>query len=202
MRKAAVVFSILFFVLLVSCTASKPDNTFSGKTEQSSTSDQRAVDPSVDYSPKILKGLDAREALTFANELRSKNTNIGAVVTPQEVVFKFPKGETVKVILPEDSTMIAIAPYVSKTHSCVNHNLTGCKGELFGVPVKVVASKTTDGTVIFNKSITTMDNGFLELWLPRNMEFDLTLVAQGRRATGKITTFKDSKTCITTFRLL
>jgi hypothetical protein len=201
-RKATVVICILFSVLLVGCTASKPDDTDSRKTVQSSTSNQSAVDPVADYSPQILKGLDARAALTIANVMRSKNTNVEAVVTPQEVVFTFPSGETVNIALPEDRIMIAIAPYISKTHPCVDHNLTECEGELFGVPVEVVASKATDGTVIFNQSVSTLDNGFLELWLPRNMEYKVTLVAEGRKATGRITTFKDSKTCITTFRLL
>ncbi len=202
MRKAAVVFSILFSVIFVGCAASKPVDADPSKTTQSSTSDQRAVDPDAYFSPQMLTGLDAREAITIANELRTKNTNVKSVVTPLEVVFTFPKGETVKVALPDDSAMIAIAPYASKTHPCVNHNLTDCKGELFDVSVKVVARNATDGTVIFNESVTTMDNGFIELWLPRNMEFDLTIFAQGRRATGKITTFNNSKTCITTFRLL
>jgi len=200
--KATAVLSIIFFLLLVGCTASKPNAANSNKTERSSTSEERAVDSTVSFSSQTLKGLNSREAINIVNNLRLSNASFKAVVTIEEETFKFSKGETVSIALPEDRTVIAIAPYVSKTHSCGNHNLKSCKGELFDVPVKVVARKASDGTVLFDDNVTTMDNGFLELWLPRDMDIDLTLVAEGRKATGKITTFKDSKTCITTFKLL
>ena len=59
-----------------------------------------------------------------------------------------------------------------------------------------------DGTVLVDETITTMANGFLELWLPRNQEVRLSVQALGRSAHGLITTYGTSNTCVTTLQLL
>ena len=58
-----------------------------------------------------------------------------------------------------------------------------------------------DGNVIVYKSMTTLRNGFFELWLPRNRRINLKIQRLNRKAEGTIETFDDSKTCITTFQL-
>ncbi|KKK56803.1 hypothetical protein LCGC14_3060870, partial [marine sediment metagenome] len=73
-------------------------------------------------------------------------------------------------------------------------------GELFEEDVSVVAKKK-DGSVILSKDMKTMSNGFIELWLPRDLEIDLTIVYKDMKSGGTITTNSDSKTCITTFQL-
>ena len=97
--------------------------------------------------------------------------------------------------------VVAIAPYLTSTHPCENHYMSGCQGELSNVPVKVYG-KTKDGLVVVDKTMTTMDNGFLELWLARDLEIDLTIEMNGKRSTRTITTDKNSNTCITTMQLL
>jgi hypothetical protein len=47
----------------------------------------------------------------------------------------------------------------------------------------------------------TMSNGFIELWFPRDLEIDLTIVYKEKETRGMITTYSDSNTCITTFQL-
>ena len=50
-------------------------------------------------------------------------------------------------------------------------------------------------------NITTLRNGFFELWLPRDRKTMLTIQYSGLTAKDRIETFADSKTCVTTFRL-
>ena len=52
-----------------------------------------------------------------------------------------------------------------------------------------------------NKTVKTLPNGFLELWLPRNQMYNVTLSAQGKSVKGQIQTFKGAQTCITNLRL-
>ena len=58
-----------------------------------------------------------------------------------------------------------------------------------------------DGNALVYKSMTTLRNGFFELWLPRNRRINLKIQGLNRKAEGTIETFNDSKTCITTFQL-
>ena len=78
--------------------------------------------------------------------------------------------------------------------------MSSCQGEL---PEKTFYVRAIDqnGIVLFDGKIETLRNGFFELWLPRNRMIDLRINGQNRTAQGKIATFDDSKTCVTTFRL-
>jgi hypothetical protein len=58
-----------------------------------------------------------------------------------------------------------------------------------------------DGKVLIDEAITTLRNGFFELWLPRDRKIELSIQGLDRSIKGMIETFDDSKTCITTFRL-
>lgn len=78
--------------------------------------------------------------------------------------------------------------------------MSSCQGELAEKEFYVKATDK-DGNVLFNGNISTLRNGFFELWLPRDRSVELTIQGMGRQARGKIGTFDKSKTCITTFRL-
>ena len=145
--------------------------------------------------------LDAGEALVLANKWKTSNPEVTSFITPDKLNFEFADKKRVEISLPDDSMMIAIAPYVDKTHSCATHYISGCQGELVDVPVKILALKD-DGTVLIDSSVNTMSNGFIELWLPRNINITLTLESMNRKAEGELTTFSDSNTCITTMQLL
>ena len=58
-----------------------------------------------------------------------------------------------------------------------------------------------NGNVLVNETIATLKNGFFELWLPRDRGIKLTIQGLNRQAKGRIETFDDSKTCVTTFQL-
>jgi len=78
--------------------------------------------------------------------------------------------------------------------------MSSCQGEL---PTRKFTVRAIDqeGNVLVNKTVTTLRNGFFELWLPRNRKIKLTVRGMNRTARGKIYTSYTSKTCITTFKL-
>ena len=78
--------------------------------------------------------------------------------------------------------------------------MSSCQAEL---PEKEFYVNAVDqaGNILVDETIVTLRNGFFELWLPRNRKIGLRVQGLNRTAKGLITTFDNSKTCITTFRL-
>lgn len=95
---------------------------------------------------------------------------------------------------------LSVAPYVSQTHECHYHSLTTCLGELRNQPVHVKVTGA-DGTVLVEQDTTTYDNGFVAVWLPRDISATLTVSHDGKSATQPIRTGAQDATCITTTRL-
>jgi len=147
-----------------------------------------------------LKGIDGKQAMELANKWRQKNLDVTSFVTPDAVNFKFKDGKTIGVPLPDDQMVVSIAPYINTTHKCATHYMSKCDAELKNVPVKVLAINAAGKTLI-DKTITTPSTGFFDLWLPRNQEITISVSAQGKKATGKIYTYRNSKTCDTTLKL-
>lgn len=149
-------------------------------------------------SPRALEGLDARAAIELANAW--KGNGVTSFATPQAVHFAFPSGAEVVVPMPADQMFVSVAPYLTRTHPCATHYMSGCQGELVGAPIHVQAV-LDDGTVVIDEVMPTMANGFIDLWLPRGHAVDLHLSVDGYAVTGRVTTFDDSETCITTLQL-
>ncbi len=158
--------------------------------------------PADSSSADALLGLSAEEASSIANAwgLGSQDNKIMSYVTSSAVNFEFPDGVKTVVGLPLDRMVVAVAPFIMKTHPCSGHYLSSCGGELKNTSAHVTAVDA-DGQPILSEDLTTLPNGFLELWLPRDREIDVTIQARGQRASGRISTFADSNTCITTLRL-
>ena len=78
--------------------------------------------------------------------------------------------------------------------------MSSCQAELPNQQIFVKAVDQ-DGNVLVDNTIATLRNGFFELWLPRNRRIALRVQGLNRTAKGLITTFDNSDTCITTFRL-
>ncbi len=189
MKKLSVITFVLIILLpLIACSAKRSETTLN-----------TTKDPSV--STAMLAGLDAGEALDLANKWKTSNPEITSFITPDNLIFEFSDKKKVEISLPGDSMMIAVAPYVDKIHRCSTHYISGCQGELVDVPVKVLALQE-NGTILINKTITTMSNGFIELWLPRDINITITMESMNRKVEGKLSTFTDSNTCITTMQLL
>ena len=120
-------------------------------------------------------------------------------VTAMELIIE-KNGVETKIKLPKDEFFVSIAPYYEKTHECVTHFLTKCLGELKN-EVFLVEIKNEKGEMIVSEEITSTARGWIDLWLPRDQTFDVTLTHNGTTKTMAITTFSTSKTCVSDFLL-
>lgn len=163
-----------------------------------------ATMPSVSGQDQLLKdelkGVDGKQAMELANKWRQKNLDVTSFVTPDAVNFKFKDGKTIGLPLPDDQMVVSIAPYINTTHKCATHYMSKCDSELKNVPVKVLAINS-EGKTLIDKTINTLPIGFFDLWLPRDQEIIISVSARGKKATGKIYTYRNSKTCDTTLKL-
>ena len=102
----------------------------------------------------------------------------------------------VELKVPEDSFYLSFAPYENSTHPCGFHSLSGCRSELVNVVVHVLITDS-QGKVIIDEDMETMDNGFIGVWLPRDVNLNLTATYNGKVASAPISTFAESETCLT-----
>jgi hypothetical protein len=151
-------------------------------------------------SPTAVMGLSPLEAMALANAWGRAKAPVQSFVTPQSIEFKFEANRKASVILPKDQMVVAIAPYVNRTHPCKTHFMSGCQGEMVKQAVKVNVL-TTSGKSVFAGTVTTLENGFFELWLPRELNLAISLETTDKKTSGFISTFASSDTCITTLRL-
>lgn len=59
----------------------------------------------------------------------------------------------------------------------------------------------TEGNVILDETRKTEQNGFIDLWLPRDETFEVTITQDDRKVEAEISTFDNDPTCITTMQL-
>ncbi len=64
----------------------------------------------------ILKNVDAIQAMAIANEWNWSKKETKSYVTTREVVFELSKSEVKKIPLPEEKMLVAVAPYINRTH--------------------------------------------------------------------------------------
>ena len=69
-----------------------------------------------DENEAQLKNVDAIQAMEIANQWKWSKEKIKSHVTTREVVFEFPNGRVKKIALPEEKMLVAVAPYVTRTH--------------------------------------------------------------------------------------
>jgi hypothetical protein len=169
----------------------------SGTLFSENASHMGATEPSIN----AIDGLDAEEALAIANRWHEAGSDVVSFVDQRNIYFMFNNGEEAVVPLPENSMVVAIAPYLTYTHECTLHYTSACQSEMTNTPLKVYG-RTESGMVVVDSTITTLSNGFIELWLPRNEKIELTIEASGKRGSEIITTYDTSRTCITTLQLL
>lgn len=137
------------------------------------------------------------EAIDSSPQARPLPYNAGITSTELKLSygtqqFSYPLG---------DKFYLSFAPYLTQTHPCFNHSLSGCRGELANTPFDV---KVTDksGKVLMQKQMTSHANGFVGIWLPRDIEGTIEVSYQGKKATAPIATHTSSQTCLTTLPLL
>ncbi|WP_054955228.1 CueP family metal-binding protein [Paenibacillus dakarensis] len=124
---------------------------------------------------------------------------VNASITSHELIVT-DQGKETTFDLPEDEFFVSIAPFVESTHECAIHSLTGCQGELVEKSFDVFI-QDEEGTVVMDETITSLENGFIDIWLPRDRTYQVKIEHDGKTAESEISTFKDDNTCITTMQL-
>jgi hypothetical protein len=64
-----------------------------------------------------------------------------------------------------------------------------------------VTAVTSDGLTLLDEDTTTLPNGFIDLWLPRDLKVDVSIRARGLQAAVRVGTSDTDSTCITTPKL-
>ncbi|QDO87584.1 hypothetical protein FNH13_03905 [Ornithinimicrobium ciconiae] len=151
-------------------------------------------------------GLEGKDARTLIDELDAtpvaeRSSEFMAAIQVDRLVISDGSGATTSLALPTEEFYVSIAPFVDQTHECFFHSLTTCRGELANQAIDVEVIDDS-GTVLVDETMTTFDNGFLGLWLPRDISATVTLEANGRTVTDTLSTGADDPTCVTTLQLV
>lgn len=195
-------------LLLTACSAD-PDpsatpsasNTANGANAASSTGAGRSV-PEV-LAALNLKDKSGQELIDALDRLpvADRPKDLMASIRPDTLVLKSASGDTSELPLPKDQFYVSVAPYETQTHECFFHSLTTCLGELQNQDVHVSITDSSGKTVV-DKDVTTFDNGFFGMWLPRDMEGTMTITRDGKESVSEISTNAESPTCVTTTHLV
>lgn len=57
------------------------------------------------------------------------------------------------------------------------------------------------GNVVVDEKLSSQDNGFIDLWLPRDETYSVSIKHSDGQTVGEISTFAGDNTCITTMQL-
>ncbi|THE09353.1 hypothetical protein E1I69_22665 [Bacillus timonensis] len=127
--------------------------------------------------------------------------DVSASITSHELIVTDSNKKETAYELPEDEFFVSIAPFVKETHECAIHSLTGCQGELVEKEFEVYIEDEA-GNVVVDETIASFENGFIDLWLPRDKTYQVKIGYDGKTAESQISTFEGDNTCITTMQLM
>ncbi|MBB3661628.1 MULTISPECIES: CueP family metal-binding protein [Prauserella salsuginis group] len=180
---------------LAGCSGSEPDS--------APPADTRSAAGGGLLAEHELAGLDTPEVIERLDRMHvdDRPSDLLASVQPDALVLSDERQREVELPMPDDEVYVSVAPYRTQTHDCHFHSLTTCEGELGNAPVRVVLTGP-GGDVLVDENRETFDNGFVGLWVPRDIEAKLTIEHEGRTGTARIATRSgDDPTCITDLRL-
>lgn len=124
-----------------------------------------------------------------------------ASITSKELIVTSEDETETVYPLPEDEFFVSIAPFINETHPCKDHSLTGCQGELVQESFDVTIEDEA-GNIVLEDTIQTEQNGFFDLWLPRDQTYNIKMEHDGKNVDAEFSTFEDDGTCITTMQLM
>lgn len=157
----------------------------------------------------FLIGCNPNETIEYSKDIKEmvhefsigNVENVSASITSHELIVTDRNNEKKTYELPKEEFFVSIAPFLETTHPCEIHSLTSCQGELVNEKFEVYI-EDTDGNVILDETMTSFENGFIDLWLPREKNLQITIKQSGKSATSEISTFEGDNTCITTMQLI
>lgn len=188
-RQAAIALVTAAALTLTGCSPGPAENAVPNSTPASSEHyDLAGLD-----APQIINTLDTMPVADRPDDLI-------ASVQPTELRVDS-EVKSLTLPMPDDQFYLSVAPYYTSTHPCRFHSLTTCLGEITNEQMHVTVTDNASGDTLIDEPRTTYDNGFLGLWLPRDITATLTIDHDGRTATAPISTGDDDPTCLTTMQL-
>jgi hypothetical protein len=151
-----------------------------------------------------LAGLDAREIVDLLDSMpiSERPDDLMVSIRPDDLIVTDAAQQEVTLPMPDEEFYVSIAPYVDETHDCYFHSLTTCAGEIQNADVHLLATDSSSGEILIDETLTTFDNGFVGLWLPRDIDVTVSIEYDGRSATSDLSTRSDDDaTCVTTMQL-
>ncbi len=146
-----------------------------------------------------LEGMSGKEILMGVADGSIEVEGFGLSVYDDELVVIL-DDTRISVDMPEDEFYLSVAPFIDTTHECAFHSATGCRGEMKQEEFHVEFIDL-DGNIIISESMMSMSNGFIDLWLPRDIEGTLTITQGDLTAVKLISTEAGEPTCETTMQL-
>lgn len=148
-----------------------------------------------------LDGMSAREVIDHLDRLggEERPADLMASIRVDEIVLSDDSRETT-LPMPADELYVSMAPYVDSTHDCFFHSLTTCQGELVDDEVQILV-RDDSGEVLVEQTTRTYANGFVGVWLPRDITGTVVLTVDGLSVESPISTTADSATCLTDLQL-
>ena len=143
---------------------------------------------------------DIKDIVAILEERTDESNLFNAGITGSHLIMSDDQTE-VKMELPSDLFYLSIAPYINQTHPCGIHNLVTCRGELKNQEFTVVVVNKDTNEVVFQEQVITASNGFLGVWLPKNIEGVITVSTSDLSASTSISTGENDNTCLTTLQL-
>ncbi|MBW4084554.1 CueP family metal-binding protein [Paenibacillus sp. S150] len=150
-------------------------------------------------APSVEMDTPGMKQLVHDFSSRSKKAESASISSTQLIVKD--NAQTTTYALPTDEFFVSIAPYVDKTHPCATHSLTGCQGEMVEEEFSITVKDPDGKLVMDNETVKSQPNGFIDLWLPRDQTYQVTIEQAGKKAESEISTFEANDTCITTMQL-
>ncbi|MEG0261289.1 MAG: CueP family metal-binding protein, partial [Lysinibacillus sp.] len=144
--------TLLATVLLGACNGESSDGADNGKKESET--------------------VDVKELVSAYSGDRTKNET--ASITSKQLIVTNEKGKESTYDLPKDEFFVSIAPFVTETHPCTNHSLTGCQGEMANKEIALYI-EDSKGKVVVDETKQTPANGFIDLWLPRDETYTIKM---------------------------
>ena len=94
-------YELLSFIVLVGINSLLPAYGFQG--------DEKSAEAALD-------NVDAIQAMAIANHWKWTKKEVKSYVTPRGIIFMFPNRKVKGIPLPEDKMIVAVAPYIRRTH--------------------------------------------------------------------------------------
>lgn len=145
--------------------------------------------------PVVLESQDIKQ-LVHEYSIGSLKDQSASITSNQLIV-----NDSIFYDLPENEFFVSVAPFIEETHPCAIHSLTGCQGEMTDKEFNVYIDDM-NGNVILDQALKSQSNGFIDLWLPRDKTYRITIEHEGKIAESEISTYQNDNTCITTMQLM